>query len=427
MREELLHFIWRFRYFNQQQLFTESGVALRIISTGRYHSDQGPDFRNAQICIGDRLYEGPVELHVRASDWIRHAHDGDVHYRDTILHVVWINDCAGAGSTPGNIPILTLQQRVPKLLLSRYDRWMKSETFLPCERQLPEAGSPVAHVLAAWLEQLAVQRLQRRALLIRDDLAKNRQHWEETTWILLARSMGQPVNAGAFEAVARSLNIRWLVRLKGQRLALEALLLGQAGLLDGQFCDEYPLALQREYRFLRVKWGLPAPEVPVSFLRMRPAHFPTIRLAQLAALMADGAGWFACIREAGSPGEMLAKLEVCAGTYWEDHYRPDKLVAASPRRLGVTTRQGLLINAFIPLLFAYGWLRREPGVAGRALRWLRELPPEKNSLVSRWRQLGVVAVHAADSQALLELKKYYCVTRRCLDCAIGRVLLPYSS
>ncbi len=427
MREELLHFIWRFRYFNQQQLFTESGAALQILSPGEYHSDQGPDFRNARIRIGERLCEGPVELHVRASDWIRHAHDGDIHYRDTILHVVWINDCVAAGSTPGNIPILTLQQRVPKLLLSRYDRWMKSETFLPCERQLPEAGSPVSHVMAAWLQELAVQRLRRRALLIRDDLGKNRQHWEETMWILLARSMGQPVNGDAFAAIARSLKYEWVVRLRSHRPALEALLLGQAGLLDGQFCDDYPLALQREYRFLRVKWGLSAPVLPVSFLRMRPAHFPTIRLAQLAALMAEGAAWFAGVREAGSPGEMMEKLQVSAGPYWEDHYRPDKGATASPRRLGLATRQGLLINAFIPLLFAYGWLRGEGGYEEKALRWLRELPPEKNSLVSRWRQLGVAAVNAADTQALLELKKHYCVRRRCLDCAIGRVLLPSSS
>ena len=426
MREELLHFIWRFRYFNQQQLFTESGAALQILSPGEYHSDQGPDFRNAQIRIGDRLCEGPVELHVLASDWVRHAHDGDVHYRDTILHVVWINDWTGREGltgTPGNIPILTLQQRVPKLLLSRYERWMKSETFLPCERQLLETGSHIAGVSAAWLQELAVRRLRRRALLIGEDLKQNRQHWEETMWIHLARSMGQAVNADAFEAIARSLKVEWMVRLRSERPALEALLLGQAGLLDGKFCDDYPLALQREYRFLRVKWGLSAPVLPISFLRMRPAHFPTIRLAQLAALMADGIRWFACVREAGSPAAVMEKLHVDAGSYWETHYRPDKPVTARPRRLGIVTRQGLLINAFIPLLFAYGWLREEPAFTEKALCWLRELPPEKNSLISRWRQLGLAAVNAADTQALLELKKHYCVTRRCLDCAIGRVLL----
>ncbi|HWB91151.1 MAG TPA: DUF2851 family protein [Puia sp.] len=426
MREDLLHFIWRFRHFNQQQLFTEAGEAVQVLFPGEYHADQGPDFRRARVRIGERVLEGPVELHVHASDWVRHAHDEDIHYKNTILHVVWVNDWPGNEPTPGNIPILELQERVPKLLLSRYDRWMKHPVFVPCERQLPELD---ANAWPGWLETLVVQRLGRKALEIRQCLAENRHHWEATTWIRMAQSMGLPVNADVFEAVARSLPVELLARYREQPLALEALLLGQAGLLGGPPPEAAVQAregmvavsqgvvgisegavpapagmpgihlrtLQQEYRFLRTKLGLAPVSMPVSFLRMRPANFPTVRLRQLAGLLRTGVGWFARIREAGSPGEVWAEVE----------------------GLGAATRDKVVINAFVPLLYTYGWLRQEPAMQEKAIRWLRETRVEKNTILSRWRELGVTAGNAADGQALLELKKQYCDVRRCLDCAIG--------
>ena len=393
MREELLHFIWRFRYFNQQALFTDSGEAVQVLSPGEYHADQGPDFKNARIRIGDRVCEGSVEIHVLASDWVRHAHDGDPHYAGTILHVVWNNDCAD-GAAPGNIPILVLQERVPKLLLSRYQQWMKCQGFVPCERQLPAVDRSV---WGEWLSQLAIQRLQRRAAVIRHYLEASRGHWEATTWVWMARSMGLPVNGKVFEAIAQSLPVELLARHRWHRLQLEALLLGQAGLLNGPFVAERLVALQREYRFLRIKYKLQPVSMPVSFLRMRPGNFPTIRLVQLAGLLTTGSGWFARIREAVSPGEIWTGVEP----------------------LAPATQDKLIINAFIPLLFTYGWLRQEPVYQEKALGWLRAMRAEKNSILARWQGLGVVASHAGESQALLELKKEYCTERRCLECAIG--------
>ena len=211
MREELLHFIWRFRYFNQQALFTESGEPVQVLSPGESHTHQGPDFKNARIRLGDHLLEGAVEIHVVTSDWVRHAHDQDRHYAETILHVVWEDDWTG-GAPPGGIPILVLRERVPKLLLHRYERWMKSRGFVPCERQLPEVAG---EAWPGWLETLAEQRLRRRSVPIRLCLEDNRQHWEATTWIWMARAMGLPVNGDAFEAIARSLPVELLTRHRG--------------------------------------------------------------------------------------------------------------------------------------------------------------------------------------------------------------------
>jgi len=415
MREELLHFIWRFRYFNQQGLFTETGETIQVLSPGECHADQGPDFKNARIRLGDRLCEGAVEIHVLTSDWIRHAHDRDPHYARTILHVVWCNDWTGA-IPPGNIPILVLQDRVSKLLLNRYERWMRNPNFVPCERQLREIGGAA---WPSWLETLTRERLERRAFSIARVLEATRNHWEAVTWMLMARSMGLPVNGEAFEALARSLPIERLARLRNEPLRLEALLLGQAGLLSGPFSDDYPLVLQREYRWLRLKWKLEPIETPLAFLRMRPAGLPTIRLVQLAGLLRVAGGWFAHIREAAEPEDLEGLLEVAAEGYWETHYLPDRPAPAKTKRLGDGMRLGLYVNAFIPLLYAYGSRRKEPASQEKALRWLRQLPAEKNSILTRWQRLGVVAHDAGEGQALLELKREYCTTRRCLECAIG--------
>src|ERR1700722_11168177 len=371
--EGLLHFIWRFRYFNHHELFTEAGETVWIHATGEPNVHQGPDFLHARISIGGILREGPVELHIRTSDWHRHAHDGDIHYREVVLHVVWENDLE---DSPGGLPVLVLGHRIPKLLLGRYRQWMDSRSFIPCERRLPAVDASTRN---SWLQQLLWHRLQQRALFIRSCLEDNRQHWEETTWWLMARSLGQPVNAAAFEAIARSLPVTLLMRQREDPARLESLLLGQAGLLN----------------------------VPLSFLRMRPPHFPTVRLAQLAGLMARHSPWFGRIRDAESPRDLDGLLEVTAAGY----------------RMGDMMKKGLVINAFVPLLFAYGWLRGLPAYQEKALRWLKETGPEDNSILTGWRRLGIPVTDAATSQALLELKKSYCSPRKCLDCAIGQRLL----
>ncbi|HVU96205.1 MAG TPA: DUF2851 family protein [Puia sp.] len=385
MREELLHFIWRYRHFHQQGLVTEDGRPLGIAFPGEPNTNQGPDFRDAKLSIGGEALTGAVELHIRSSDWLRHAHDGDEHYRSVILHVVWEHDLA---EPPGGIPVLVLQDRVAKPLLSRYQHLMRLQGFVPCERQLSAVGTGVWR---QWMQTLATRRLQRRALVIFGWLEHLRQDWEETTWWLMARSLGQPVNAAVFEAVARSLPLRLLRRHRLHAPTLEALLLGQAGLLkEGE-------GAYREYGFWQTKYGLRPVSQPVSFLRMRPGHSPGLRLTQLAALLADGKGWFSIVRDAVSMEEVLQALSGVKG-------------------LGAEMRRGMLINAFIPVLFAYGQTEK-------ALRWMEGLRAERNATVRSWQRLGVVAGDAAGSQALLELKNEYCNARRCLECAIGRALL----
>jgi len=367
MREDLLQFIWRYSYFNSSSLITEAGEDLRILSPGMLNTGAGPDFRDARILIGGRLHEGPVELHMKASDWNRHGHSADDNYRGVILHVVWEDD-----GGPANIPVLVLQHRVSKLLLGKYGSWMRSQLFVPCAaqlRQVPEA------VWTVWKDRLLQQRLRQRVVLVRRLLEQNRQDWEETTWWMMARSLGLPANGDAFEAVARSVPFRLMARHRQEPARLEAMLLDRARLTDR----------------------------PMHRTGMRPAHRPERRLAQLVQLYSTGEGWFARIRETEDARELVDSL--CA------------------EGLGADAKRSILINAFVPVLFAYGWLRGEPALREKALRWLSEEAAERNGIIAKWQRLGVGVFNAADSQSLLELKKHYCDARRCLDCAIGRSLL----
>jgi hypothetical protein len=431
MEERLLQFIWEYQYFNQRELATEEGESVRIMSPGAFNGNQGPDFLGASIRIGHTTWTGAIEIHVNRSDWKRHKHSGDPHYQPVILHVVWENDRTAGDSS---IPLLVLKSRVSKVLLGKYREWMKGGTFIPCERQLAKVWPPVR---VGFLEKLVEERLKRRAHYIRSCLEKNQGHWEETAWWLMARNFGLPVNGEAFESIARSIPYALLMRLRTEPVSLEALLLGQAGLLNNskrpegtrkaqgenaETDDGYPGLLRKEYAHLRLKYTLSPAPLPLLFLRMRPAHFPVIRLSQLGALFSRQGSWCALIREARWPGELDVLLSVHASPYWEGHYTMGKPSPFRVKALGEGMKRSLITNSFIPLLYAYGCLRGERVMREKALGWLRVMPAEKNAIITKWRNLGITAGSALDTQGLLELKGSYCGPKRCLDCAAGKVL-----
>jgi hypothetical protein len=421
MKESLLQWIWQYQYFHAHGLQTSQGEPLQIVSPGQRNDHQGPDFLDARVRIGDTLWVGAVEIHVSASDWEKHAHRQDKNYRNVILHVVWTDDTmVPALSEQREIPALVLEPRVSKWLLSQYEVWMKSRECVPCRQQLQLVNKVVWE---GWLNGLIEQRLQRKVGMITAGLSGNQHHWEECCWWLIARTFGGPVNGAAFEMIARSLPLATWARLAGHQT--EALLLGQAGLLEGEFADEYPISLQREYRHLKTKYGLAPPPVTVHFLRMRPGNFPTIRLAQLSAFLQPGSFWFNQSKEAPSWELLKLRMAITAGSYWDEHYIPDRPSARRVKQLGDGLKDSLLINVFVPLLYAYGTLRNEPAMRAKALAWLNALPPEKNTIVRMWKDLGIECRHAGDSQALLELKWHYCDQKNCLQCAIGKdILLP---
>lgn len=420
MTERLLQFIWQFQYFNRKELELQTGEQLTILHPGQYNRNQGPDFLQAGIRINQTTWAGNIELHIKTSHWNKHAHQSDPNYDSVILHVVWEDDLPHSDN---HMPLLVLQDRVPKLLLHQYETWMNGRSFIACENQ----AALVNHMVwTSWKERLLVERLQRKTAVVMTYLQQNNHHWEETCWWLLARSFGSKVNAEAFEAIARSVPVNIQAKHKQQLQQLEALLLGQAGLLEREFAEEYPSVLKNEYRFYKTKYHLAPIHHTVHFLRMRPFNFPTIRLAQLAMLVHTTDHLFATIRETSNIQTIRELLNITASEYWHHHYTLHEPSACKPKKLGEQMTSSIIINTIVPLLFAYGQLHGEPVYRDRALHWLEALEPEKNTITAGFERLHIPCQHAFDSQALIELKSSYCDHRRCLDCAVGTALIRHS-
>ncbi|MBP6687829.1 MAG: DUF2851 family protein [Lacibacter sp.] len=416
MNEHLLQFIWQHLYFNREELLTVQDEPVQILSQGLLNTNQGPDFLHAKLLISNVTWAGTVELHLKTSDWHKHGHTNDEHYHNVILHVVYEHDEQGA--TP--IPVLELKNRISSSLLHHYRQLMEQTSFVACEKQLQEVNSIVWD---SWKERMVAERLQQKNELIQNILQQTNRHWEETFWQLLARNFGSPLNAEAFEAVARSLPVTLLAKHKHQIHQLEALLLGQAGLLQGEFAEDYPAMLRKEYRFLQQKHQLKQVHHPIHFLRMRPSNFPTIRLAQLAMLIHQSSHLFSKVMEAKTVEAIRKMFSVTANDYWHYHYVLNEPGAFRKKQLGKTMVNNLLINTVIPLLFVYAHDQHDEPTKEKAIQWLQQMPKEKNSITQQWEQAGATHQSAFDSQALLFLKKNYCNAKRCLQCAVGNSLL----
>jgi hypothetical protein len=413
--ERLLQFIWQFQYFNKNELAAVSGENVQIIFPGQYNTNQGPDFTDAKIKIDNTLWAGTVELHIKTSDWEKHDHQNDSNYNNVILHVVWEND-----TTTNQVPVVELKNRISKILLQRYEELMNSSAFIACEKSIHTVRDIT---WKSWKERLLAERLLRKAKVVETYLQQNNYHWEETFWWLLARNFGMKVNTDAFEAVARSIPLNILSKQKNQIHQLEALFLGQAGLLEDKFEEDYPRLLQREYDFQKSKHKLHPAPVPLLFLRMRPGNFPTIRLAQLAMLVHDSAHLFSKIKDANSIKDVKQWFDVTANDYWHYHYRFDETSAFKKKKLGETMIDNIIINTVVPVLFGYGNYHSEQKYKDKALQWLEETAAESNSITKGFQKIGIENKNGYDSQGLIELKTQYCDKKMCLDCGVGNYLL----
>jgi hypothetical protein len=420
MTEKLFQYIWSQQYFDLTDLKTSQGEHLTIFDRGVLNKNQGPDFLSARVKIGEETWFGNIELHLLSSDWFKHAHHLDRNYNNVILHVVWKND---AKESFAFLPVIELESRISRVLLSRYEDWMNLASAIPCENNLAvvEKG-----LWDRWLNTVLHQRLERKASYVLQLYAESNHHWTETFWWLIARNFGVRVNSEAFENIARSIPVKLLTRHKDQILVLESLIFGQAGLLDRKFTGHYPRMLQKEFRHYRRKYSLKKTFVSIKFLRMRPSAFPTLRLAQLAMLIHRSNQLFSKIIDSTDDTEIAGWLEVTANDYWHYHYRFEEETALKEKNLGADMIESILINTVAPVLYAYGSLLGEDVYKGRAVTLLRKLPREENRVLALWKKPGIQAQNAAESQALLELKTAFCDYKRCLDCEIGVRILADS-
>ena len=417
--ERLLHYVWKYGLYGTSPLYTTEGLPVSVIDPGMEHQDAGPDFFNAKIRIADTLWAGSVEIHDRASDWLRHHHDQDKAYDGVILHVVGIDDTPITRTTGEPIPMLRLP--IPPAVRANVDWLLSKELPVSCLPRLREVDE--VHI-TGWLDALLSERLERKATDILNLLSHYQGDWNEVCYVSLTRSFGFGINNDAFERLARSLPFRYIQKQRISSSQVEALLFGQAGMLNEEHACEYYHLLQREYAFLRHKYGLtPLDEFVFRQLRVRPHSFPQVKLAQLAAIWCRHDTLFSKIIEARTPGDIKALFRLLPSDYWLTHYQLGHTSVRSEKWIGDKARDILLINTVVPLYFAYGQQKKLPEYCGRAIRLLESIQPERNHIITTFQQGGIIVKHAGDSQALIQLRREYCEKRKCLYCRIGFRLL----
>lgn len=420
MKEEILQYIWKFQYYNRNELLTTSGDSISVIHPGTHNLNQGPDFTEAKIKINDTLWAGNVELHLNSSHWNLHNHSADKNYNNIILHIVWNHDADIKDQNGNNLPTIELQNRVSNLLLTKYQQLMETSQFIPCEK-LQHNLSDLA--LTGWKQRLVAERLLLKSKNIFRILKETNYHWEETFWWLIASNFGLKVNCEMFKKIAQSLPQSILAKHKNNIIRIEALLFGQAGLLNKEFSEKYPLMLQKEYLFYKKKYALKKVDGELFFLRMRPANFPTIRLAQLAMLIHNSEHLFSKIKETVSITEIKKMLAVEANDYWHYHYTFNEESDYKIKKLGRQMIDNIIINTIVPVIFSYGLHNNEESFKEKAIKWLEEISPEKNEITKGFEKLDYANKSAFDSQAFIELKNEYCNRKLCLQCAIANSIL----
>ena len=422
MKEEFLHFIWENKLFHADSQLTEDGEPLRIVNPGRHNTHAGPDFFDARIQIGDTLWAGNIEIHLKASEWNRHGHHTDPAYRNTILHVVALSDIEVFNDLGSKIPALVI--RWPDWITRNYEMLVRSHDWIACASFLYQVDP---FKIRFFLNGIVIERLTQKIDVIGKLLSETRDDWGETFYCMLARSFGLRENALPFEMLARSLPQSILAHHHDSLFQIEALLFGQAGLLgDELFGDDYYLDLRKEYRFLAMKYGLkPIAGHLWKFMRMHPGNFPTIRIAQFAALIHHSRGLFATIIEASNLEEIRQLFSLTASEYWDSHYSFNKPSVNRQKLFGDQIFRLVVINVVVPFYFLFGDNQNKLTLKDRALEILEQLPAESNRLIDRWAEAGITAENALESQALLQLQHNYCEQKKCLSCTIGHKIIVH--
>lgn len=417
--EDMLHYVWKFRLF-QQDLKTTTGLPVEVIDVGIPNTNEGPDFFNAKVKIGDKIWAGNIEIHTSADDWVKHKHHTNKQYNSVILHIVEKANCEIVNELQQ--PVLQCEITYPKHIKDNYEYLIHANTDIPCRNYIPQLSS--FHI-NSWMNTLLVERLERKSSHIGDLLQRFNNSWEDVFYIILARNFGFGLNSDSFERLALSLPLRCIQKQGDNLVQIEALLFGQAGMLEEEKpFDDYYALLRKEYQFLQNKYELKTLDSYVfKTLRTRPTAFPQIRIAQLAALLHSSHGLFSKIIACEDVGRIRLMFHVNASEYWQTHYHFGSISERKSKYLGDSSLDIILINTVAPILFIYGKSIDSEIHCERALRFLELLKPEQNSITKAFAKLNIPLSNAADSQAIIQLKREYCETRKCLFCRIGHQLL----
>lgn len=422
MKENFLHYIWKYKLFDASHLTTHSGDVLEIVNFGQHNTDAGPDFFNGKVKINDTVWAGNIELHINASDWTKHQHQTDRAYHNVVLHVVYNNDQTILDQVGNPIPTLELKGLIDPAIIAKHHHLINNtNAAIPCGTQIQAVDE---FTIKLWLNRLAIERLERKSTAIEHTLTVNKNNWEATFYQYLLRYFGLKVNALPFELLAQKSPLP-IIEKHPSIVSIEALLYGQAGYLTTELEDDYHHLLKKEYQFLKAKFDLTPMENSMwKLLRLRPSNFPTIRIAQVAHLLSRNTRLFAQVIAAKSVTELQEMFQVKASAYWNTHYQFGNAVASNKvKKLGESTINSIVINVIVPFTFVYGKAKQDEKLVDKALQLLESIKAENNVIVRNWEALGIQATNAMQTQSLIELKNNYCSHKKCLTCSIGNKIL----
>lgn len=419
--EHLLHYVWKHKLFPLKVLQTTNGLPVEVIDPGLQNPNAGPDFFNAKLKINGILWVGNIEIHAHASDWFHHGHDSDKVYDSVILHVV--GEADGEITRTNGEVIPQLQLTCPEHIRVHYHELCVADQYPACYPVLASLPKLTVH---SWLTALQTERLEQKARLITQRLEHCNNNWEDAFFITLARNFGFGLNGDAFETWAGLLPLRAVDKHRNDLFQIEALFYGLAGLFEDTFLkkeqeDEYSLRLCKEFRYLqrKIEFTRVMDATLWRFLRLRPENFPHIRLAQLAYLYQKGDKLFSRLLEAETLSEVRELLTTRTSAYWESHYLFGQTSPHKEKTLGERSKNLIIINTVTPFLYTYGLHKADERMCERAGRFLEELKAEDNHITRAWSNAGLPVATAADSQALIQLRKEYCDKRKCLFCRFG--------
>ncbi len=424
MKEEFLHFLWKYGLYHQESLRTTDGYKIEVLYPGDYNRDSGPDFFNARIRYRDIEWAGNVEVHAKASHFNLHGHNRDHAYDNVILHVVAVNDCQVYSAS--GTAITTVEIAFDSFIYQKYLNLVNNPCSIACQEEISSVSN---FYVRHWLNVLVVERLEEKYRMVAKMFEETGNDWEEVLYRMISRYFGFRVNAEPFEMLASALPFRIIRKHADNRLQVEALLFGTAGLLtEGLFrdaiSDEYYRELLREYYILRTKYSLKLLHGWIwKFNKLRPVNFPTIRLSQLAGMLCVAGGLFSRVLETKEIHELRNLFSVSASKYWDTHYIFGKVSKEEKKNTGELATGIIIINAVVPVLFTYGKIKDKIEYCSRSLDFLENSSPEDNRIIREWKAAGLIANSAFDSQGLLQLRTAYCNKRKCIHCRIGNKLI----
>lgn len=420
MKEDFLHYLWKYKKFDTLNLRTFNNEELVIINVGQYLELAGPDFFNAQIIIGNQKWAGNIEIHLKSSDWYLHNHEKDIAYESVILHVVWEHDSEIFNQNNSEIPVLILKNYVSEEIIKNYKTLITPKSWIFCEKEIKDINK---FSFLNWQERLFFERLERKSEPIYNLLEQTNNDWEAVLFCFLAKNFGLNTNGESFLKLAQSIPFSIIRKESFEVENLEALLFGNVGLLDVNKEDNYFKDLKIRYFYLLHKYQLERVYVePVQFFKHRPDNFPTIRLSQLANLYHKYQNLFSKLVNLKTVQEIYDLLLVSVAPYWKNHYQFDKESPLKSKKTVHSFIDLLIINTIIPIKFAYARKQGE-SISEDLIMLLNQIKPEKNSIIDKFKMFKINPKNALETQSLLQLKNEYCNKSKCLDCVVGMELL----